>query len=173
MSTFAQIARYLRGGEEVVVRLKRGEGNAVTLLVQPVLAKEPDNVDDDLRRVRAKLARALVLDGEIADLDGTFTDFLNDAADVRDRTAVALESLLASIRADADEAGRKAADRANKRKSGAGAKPASAPEPKSTDKEEQGDDAEVEADDANEVPAPATPPAPAGTGEVDLFAPGS
>jgi PRTRC genetic system protein E len=157
-----EVARFLRGGERLEFFIKREPNGQLYTLVTPVLGPDPAGADDEAKQMRALLARAIVIRGTDEQLDQEFEKYLNQAADVRDVTVLAVEDLLASLKADAEKARSATAKRAGKsspKKTSArvGTKPEVAPA------------AEAPAEDSTEPLVPTGDSAAAPKPSVNLF----
>lgn len=162
MLTLALLARFLRGSEKLEVTFQYNDNNTLRLVIKTTLAAEPKNADEDLKRIRAKLARPLILDSSIDELDSQLAAFLAGAAEIRTQAVVSYESLLAELKDTAADAGRTAGKKAAKP-----AKTTPAPaKPAVVDAAEEEEEEETP-DEPAPTPAAAAPATVSGT--VDLF----
>lgn len=149
------IAGFLRGADKVQFTISRIAGDQVQLLLQPTLDKEPEGLTDELRQVRAALARPVVIRDTVAGLDARLSEFLKPAGAVRAEVAFSYESALAEIKAAAEKAKAKAAEKGKKPTDATKDKPAAVA-------------ATPDEEDSAGAAAPAPPAAPTAPA-VDLF----
>ena len=69
MALFEQLAGVLTAGERLRFEFARNGDNGLTILVQPLLTKPVENLEDDTAPLRAALAMPLRITGSVVELD--------------------------------------------------------------------------------------------------------